>query len=301
VVKLGEGSVVRFRAAVRLPGTNFDGTLDADDKVYLLATSNCGLTWDTLKVFTDTTQPALTASLDLQEVSLAAYDNQEVRIAFVAKDGVRADFVSDFLLDDVKLVSTASLTDIGVLNLLSPGSAMIVGNANLVKVRLKNFGNTVISAQALLTVSVGENNYSAYLLDPIPVAGVQDVLLGEYNPTEEGSVLACAYIQLLPEGDVQSLNDTLCTLISITENQGLLTESPVYAFPVPSGRDLFVRSGKARAENLFITNLAGNKLSLSFREEKPGLFYLNMESLPSGMYFLFGAELGAAPIKVVKQ
>ena len=301
VVKLGEGSVIRFRAAVRLPGTNFDGVLDADDKVYLLATSNCGLSWDTLKVFTDTTQPALTAALDLQEVSLAAYDNQEIRFAFVAKDGVRADYVSDFLLDDVKMVSTASLTDIGVLNLLSPGSAMIVGNANLVKVRLKNFGNTVISAQALLTASVGENNYSTYLLDPIPVGGIQDVLLGEYNPIEEGSVLACAYIQLLPEGDVQSLNDTLCTLISVTENQGLLTESPVYAFPVPSGRDLFVRSGHARAENLFITNLAGSRLSLSFREDKPGLFYLNMESLPSGMYFLFGAEPGAAPIKVVKQ
>jgi hypothetical protein len=302
VVKLGEGSVVRFRAAVRLPGTNLDGTLDSDDKIMVLATSNCGQTWDTLKIFTDTTQPALTAALDPLEVSLSAYDNQEVRIAFYATDGVRADLVSDFLLDDVKLVSTASLTDIGVLNLLSPGAEMVVGNPNLVKVRIKNFGNTLISSQALLMASVGESNYSIYLEESIPVGGIRDVLLGEYIPEEEGTVIACAYIQLLPEGDVEALNDTLCTQITITSSEGNILENPVYAFPVPARRDLFVRTSLiATSDELILTNTAGIRLPLSFRKEKEGLYYLNMESLPAGMYFLFGADKSRTPLKLVKE
>ena len=299
VVKLGEGSVVRFRAAVRLPGTNFDGSLDVDDKIYVLATTNCGQSWDTLKVFTDTTQPALTAALDPQEVSLAAYDNQEVRIAFYAVDGVRADMVSDFLLDDVKLVSTASLTDIGVLNLLSPGSEMILGNPNLVKVRLKNYGNTVISSQALLLASVGESNYSTYLADPLPVGAIRDVILGEYNPVEEGSLIACAYIQLLPEGDVQSLNDTLCTQITVTGNQGQLSARPVYAFPVPARSNLFVRSRALSPSDLFLCTLTGKRLPLIFRREDDGLFVADVSGLPAGMYYLRGA--GERPLQVVKE
>ena len=299
VVKLGEGSVVRFRAAVRIPGTNLDGTLDADDKIYVLATSNCGQSWDTLKVFTDSTQPALTAALDPLEVSLSAYDNQEVRIAFYATDGIRADFVSDFLLDDVKLVSTASLTDIGVLNLLSPTSQMIVGNPNLVKIRLKNFGNTLISSQALVTAFVGENNYSTFLEESIPAGAVRDVLLGEYIPQDEGSVLACATIQLLPEGDTESLNDTLCTLITVTSSEGLISEMPVYAFPVPTGKDLFVRCLAEAPGNISLRNMAGQRISLPFRHQSDGLFYADISSLPSGMYYLIGA--GDKPIKVVKQ
>jgi hypothetical protein len=301
VVKLGEGSVVRFRAAVRIPGTNLDGTLDSDDKIYVLATTNCGQSWDTLKVYTDSTQPALTAALDLQEVSLSSYDNQEIRIAFYATDGIRSDYVSDFLLDDVRLVSTASLTDIGVLNLLSPGTQMIVGSPNLVKIRLKNFGNTLITSQALLMASVGENNYSTFLEESIPAGSVKDVVLGEYIPQEEGPVLACATIQLLPGGDVESLNDTLCTLITVTSSDGLIPEIPAYAFPLPTAGDLFVRTASGPVEDLYLSTLTGGRISLPFREEKPGLFYVSLESLPSGMYLLFGAGRDGIPLKVIKK
>lgn len=281
-VRLGGAPQVTFKAGLRLPGTNTTGQLDIDDFIYVMATADCGQTWDTVFAITDTIQPALTAALQTYTVNLSAYENQEIRLGFHATDGNRIQFSSDFLLDDVRITSTAAFTDMGIVQLLNPGSQLVSGVTYPLRIRVKNFGNSVVN-EGVIFAFIGETNFSASVVGPIAPGASKDVDINDYTPSEEGPLTGTIIIQT--QSDVEANNDTLRLGWNVlTGNTPAVKGSAVRVYPVPASEIITVKVDTDEFSSCEILNLVGQAQNVSVLEKEKQFMVLNIRQLPPGLY-----------------
>jgi hypothetical protein len=299
VLKLGNSSKLRFKAARRIPNTNLDIGFYNDDKVHIKATSDCGQSWTTIKIYTDTNQTALSASFSLQEIDLSAFDNQEVNLAFFAEDGVRADSIVDFLLDDISVYSVASITDVGVVQFLNFGPEIALGVPNPIQIRLKNYGNIPIPGLSLIKVKVGTNSFAAYVPNPVAPGTSADISLGEYTPFEEGTITACAFLKLLPGGDFESANDTICQQIVIIGADPILEAPSFTAFPNPVHDMLIVRSEQPAEmfHKMHLVNMFGQRISIDALILENNELKFDLSLVPKGVYYLMPEKVSGSNLR----
>jgi hypothetical protein len=86
-IRIGAAAFLNFRAGLFSVNGTGSAEFDVDDSVTVMISQNCGQNWVKLFKLGKLTQPALSASMQLYSISLAAYANKEIRIAFRARDG----------------------------------------------------------------------------------------------------------------------------------------------------------------------------------------------------------------------
>ena len=288
VLKLGNGTKLRFKAARRIPNTNLDIGFYNDDKVHIKATSDCGQSWTSVRIYTDTNQAALSASFTLQEVDLSAFDNQEVNLAFFAEDGVRADSIVDFLLDDISVYSVASITDVGVVQFVSFGPELVVGVPSPIRIQLKNYGNVPIPGLSLIKAKIGANSFAAYVPNPVAPGASADILLGDFVPVQEGEITACAYLKLLPGGDFEASNDTICQPVLVIGTDPLLTTPAFSVFPNPVQDFVTVQSTipTDHFRTMTLVNMFGQRIMIKATSHEDNQVQFDLRNVPTGVYYL---------------
>jgi hypothetical protein len=110
VVSPVAASNLKFKMAVTIRNFGFPATsgMGSDDSVNVMVSTNCGVSWTRLRVFTAASN--LTNALQEFTVPLGAFAGQPIRIGFFATEGVIDDTQDfDFHLDDVFVSISTSI------------------------------------------------------------------------------------------------------------------------------------------------------------------------------------------------
>ncbi len=87
------------------------GMLNTDDSVIVKISTDCGLSWSNLKIYSAATVSGISNSFISENISLAPYVGQNVIIAFYATEGVTNDAPDyDFHLDDINIQDVPACT-----------------------------------------------------------------------------------------------------------------------------------------------------------------------------------------------
>ncbi len=117
--------------------------MGSDDKVQVMVSTDCGLTWTAVKTFTaaDNLPNALTP----QTINLGAYNGQTIIVAFYATDGPIDDAEDyDFHIDNVQIVEGSAI-DMGATALVSPVLNACYTSTENVTVTIRNYGVSTIN------------------------------------------------------------------------------------------------------------------------------------------------------------
>lgn len=297
-VRVGGAPLLSFRAALRFPGTNNQAEFFSDDKIRVMVTTNCGDSWTEVFVLNDTLVPVLTPALQSFQISLLQFENQEIRFAFLANDGSRADLISEFLLDDIRLVSTGAFTDLSPTEFVSPTSTLVFGQSNPVRVRLKNLGTNPIS-NALLTASIADNNYSSFITTTILPGAQRDIYLGDFTPSTLGLIEGMAIVSTA--GDAEPLNDTLKVQWLVVSNKEGITgfeDLVVYPNPVKDKLNILLPAEKSESAEFQLFDLRGKELELFPLIRDDQRYVADFHNVNKGVYFL-RVTMGAS-IKTIR-
>ena len=132
------GKVLRFKIAVTNSFSTEPDSMGSDDSLIVKVTTDCGQTWQNIKSITKVNYPE--NQLEVQSVSLAAFTNQTLRIAFYATDGLVDDEQDyDVHIDDIELIDV-SPNDLGITAFLLPPLNCGLPPSLPVKVKVGNLG-----------------------------------------------------------------------------------------------------------------------------------------------------------------
>lgn len=197
---------ISFDAAV----TNFGSTtvgdvMGSDDKVRVMVSTDCGLTYS--PVFTVSATNNLGITFTNFNVNLGSYAGQNIIVAFLAQDGPVDDIEDyDFHLDNINLFN-ASPTDAGVSAVVSPSTGCFTA-AEPVVVNVTNFGTAAI-ANFPVTVWVSgaatQTLTGMYVPSLAPSASA-NFTVGTLNMAAAGSYTLKGFTSL--PGDLNNNNDT---------------------------------------------------------------------------------------------
>jgi len=198
-----ENTVLRFKAAVEtLPG--YDPGMGADDKLALMVSTNCGLSWE--QAFAIGASNAPGAGLQEFAASLAAYAGSTVRLALYATTGnVPDDQQYYFHIDDLRFYDQFAI-DAGVSELLAPRNVCAFEPDASVVVRVANHGQQAIGGFPLRLTHNGQEYVETFeqslapgqwadytfaqrldmTLAPENRIGCQAQLQGDQNPGNDG-------------------------------------------------------------------------------------------------------------------
>lgn len=216
-------TVVSYDVAITQFGSTNSGTLGSDDALHVLATTDCGGSWDTLQTFdaTSTVNPAGQNEI----VSLAAYAGQDVRIAFYATEGPVDDPVdNDVFLDNIQIFSVPDF-DLRVATLEGPDPGCLISGADSIFATVINNGIQPIdfsqdSATFTLTVS-----------GPLPQTLTQSFTTGTSNP---GDTIDLLFLVDFSQGGLYNL-ELLSTLapdsLPTNDTLDIGVESGAYTAP----------------------------------------------------------------------
>lgn len=147
-IRVNNGNFLRFKAGQFSVGGTGTAQFDIDDSITVMVSTNCGQTWKKIFKIGNNMVPAITNNMQEYSVSLEAYANQEIRIGFRARDGVRQDFVSDIHINNVEISSTLT-QDGGPLEFTCnppvSGNVFLQDSTYNVFVKVSNFGTQPIS------------------------------------------------------------------------------------------------------------------------------------------------------------
>ncbi len=286
-VKLGGDPKLKFRAALRDSGNNNPSLFD-DDRIYVMVSNNCGESWNPVFVFADSVNPAVSNLFQNYTIGLPAFENQEVIIAFLARDFAFAQYISEFFLDDIQVISAAQVVDMGPVALISPPASLIAGTSYPVIARLKNYGNIPV-ADAFLFASIAEENFSSFIPGPLAPGASTDVYLGEFTAPVSGPLSGMVYTS--QSLDLLFNNDTISVFWdNITGSRAVFSggDTAVQIYPNPARDRIFYRlsSRNAEAESFSVLNALGRNIPLQIQQIGPGLFLANVTGLPKGIYHL---------------
>ncbi len=186
--------------------------LSAGDTIFVLATSNCGLTRDTLLRIHSGNQYNSDSFKTIQPAYLGAYAGGVLRIAMVVRHGSAAS-TAYFQWDNFR-ISDMTLYNAGVLWLEPTSNFLCVGGSVPVKAVLTNLGGIAASN---FPVRVTLNGALAinYTYNKVLGTGKTDtVSLGSLTPATVGTHTIKVYTAL--SGDTTNANDSLATAILTT-------------------------------------------------------------------------------------
>lgn len=200
------GSAVRFKLAVTNLGTVAPDAMGSDDSLVVKITTDCGQSWTRIRAFTvaDNLSNVLTAYM----VSLDSFVGQNIRIGFLATEGV-IDNPQDYNLHlDAIEVYVPSPNDLSLTSIVLPDAACGAGSSLVLKVRVSNNGN---DTQSSIPVSYSLNGQA-----PVSETFTQTLVSGqvaEFSFTNSillptvGSYQISAWTSL--PGDQNTQNDSI--------------------------------------------------------------------------------------------
>lgn len=201
-------TVLKFDAAVTdWNSTSAPDVMGSDDKLRVMVSTDCGITFS--PIFDITKSNNLPPTLTPFTVSLGAYANQEIIVAFFATDGTVDDPEDyDLHIDNINIYNAPNI-DIQLTSVISPASNLSCFGNETVKVIVTNNGSqpasnftvgAILSGAATGTLSFNyTNTLAAFASDT--------VTLGTFNMSLPGTYTITSYVNIT--GDAVSTNDTL--------------------------------------------------------------------------------------------
>lgn len=215
-------SWLRFKAAVTdFASTTSSDAMGSDDKVRVMISTDCGITW--VPVYTIDASTPLTTSLSQFDINLSAYNGQNIVAAFYATDGPVDDSNDyDFHIDDINIVNAIGL-DIGATALAAPAAPACYGNNETVTVTIKNYGVSTAD------FSVNNANVNVNVTGPNPQTLTTTITSGTltvgatmnvqvatgYNMSAAGTYTFNANTSV-PAGDYDPANDAMTAVTRTT-------------------------------------------------------------------------------------
>jgi hypothetical protein len=146
------GKALRFKLALTNSATAEADEMGNDDSLIVKISSDCGQTWQNLKVFTKANQ--ISNQFSTKVISLAAFTGQTLRIAFYATSGSLWDTQDyDLHIDQVELIDVVP-NDLGITAFVLPSLDCGFIGSLPIKVNVGNLGTAV---QSGFTVSYSVN------------------------------------------------------------------------------------------------------------------------------------------------
>ncbi|MFN6037931.1 MAG: proprotein convertase P-domain-containing protein, partial [Bacteroidota bacterium] len=216
----GINSVLTFKSAITQisSATNSPASMGSDDKLYVMISIDCGLTYQKLdSIYSGS---GLGNSLTQFTIPLGAYNGQPVIVGFFATDGSVIDLGGcDVHLDDIN-ISNVTTFDFSVNQLTAPLFQTCFSNNQNIVVNLKNTGSIPIdfsSENSVLHVEISGPVLQSYNLN-LNSGIITPGSMQSYTVTSNGNfVNAGAYYLTsyltIPSGDINALNDTLKQVI----------------------------------------------------------------------------------------
>lgn len=156
------GKALRFKLALTNWASTQADEMGVDDSLIVKISSDCGQNWQNLKSFTKANQ--IENQFSTQDVSLATFTGQTLRIAFYATGGTQWDTQDyDLHVDQVELIDV-SPNDLGITAFLLPPLNCGLPDSLPVKVKIGNLGS---APQSGFTVSYSLNGGTPHT-EPFP-------------------------------------------------------------------------------------------------------------------------------------
>ncbi|MEL6132307.1 MAG: hypothetical protein AAFR59_02965, partial [Bacteroidota bacterium] len=189
-------------------------TLDPDDTVSVIVSTDCGVTYTSVRSYTAASVISATGQTDT--VDLSVYAGQQIIVGFLADDGTTSGTQDvDFFIDNINIIQQLP-TDMGVSAVLSPVDDDCYGPAELVSVEVTNFGTQTIDFSVNATgvffqvAGPNANTYSTILNSGTLASGATQVV--DITPAGDFSLAGLnqvtAYTQVLSGADPGGFNDT---------------------------------------------------------------------------------------------
>lgn len=288
-IKLSSSNFLRFNAGQFSVGSTGSSVFDIDDSLTVMISTNCGTSWSRLYVMAKNTTPALTNSMQQVSVSLNAFANQEVRIAFRAGDGTRKDDSSDVYINKIEINSTLT-QDAGPIQILFDPTlstnVFLQDTTYAVSVRVNNFGTEPVANVGVGVRFAGGFTLTQTIAGPIASGQAETVALGNFTPTQLGTnLVAKAYSSIT--GDQAISNDTLFLTYIVatpTATDPLDKAGKISVYPNPASNFVWINGltpGQSYTFQLFdvLGKEMVNQAISGTSSEK-----LNLPVLPKGVY-----------------
>ncbi|SFC64892.1 CARDB protein, partial [Flexibacter flexilis DSM 6793] len=200
--------------------TSQTSVMGSDDSLNVKITTDCGTTWKTIYSITAANAPT---ALTLTEytIPLATYAGQDIRVAFVATEGVVNDPEDYWIsLDDIQIV-TLFPNNVGLTKLVSPTGNCGLSAATPITVNIRNFGT---SAQTNIPVQYTINGGTPVTATYTGNLASGATTLFTFPTTADLSVPSTYNIQAktLLANDADVTNDTASSTVTRVAPQALL-------------------------------------------------------------------------------
>lgn len=199
------GDSLFFKAAITGYNSTTTSNMGSDDSVKVLISTDCGTSWSPVMVFTSSNAPGNT--MGEHKVSLAAYNGNDVYIAFYGQDGPVNDLEDyDFHITDI-FIGTPPTNDAGVMAILNPVSGSCGSGTTEVKVVVRNNGVAPLSNVGITAkISGSATTTLNTTVGSIGVGVTDTVVVGTFNTLAGGTYNITAYNT--QSGDQDNSNDT---------------------------------------------------------------------------------------------
>ena len=219
-IRINTGNFLRFKAGQFSVGGTAPAQFDIDDSISVMVSTNCGTTWKKIFKIGANMVPAITNNMQEYAISLADYANQEIRIGFRARDGIRIDFTSDIHINNIEISSTLA-QDAGPLEFTCnppvAGNIFLQDSTYNVFVKVSNFGTQPIS-NVPVSVKFGNGTLLNNVFTNTIAPGQSfSGLVGTFTPTAL-ALNAKAKIYTSMGGDQAIANDTLLLTYTVISN-----------------------------------------------------------------------------------
>ena len=196
--------------------------MDADDEFSVKISTDCGVTWTTIKTYNSTTPISNTGQSET--VDLSTYSGQTCRVGFYASEGTISGTNTDLFIDDLKF-DVFQDPDFGVTAVTAPvpGSTFCGTASQPVSVTIKNYGCapiTTIPVTVTVTGAVSQTVSGTYTGVAIAHNQTATFTVGNLNMTTGGTYNFSAATTY--SGDLVAGNNTTTATFS-TVNPGPLT------------------------------------------------------------------------------
>jgi PKD repeat protein len=190
------------------------GTLGVDDKLQILVTADCGLSYTLVREYDNN---SVISNLGQQEfVNLSGFSGQEIRVAFYATEGLIDDPISvDLFLDNI-LIDAGAAKNANMLARLSPTTESCGDSLTMGEFEIQNLGvDTMVNLPLLITIDGpnGQVLFNDIFPGPLALGETGIHMFGPFD-TYEGGTYIIEGIALLV-GDTLNANDTLLDTLNI--------------------------------------------------------------------------------------
>lgn len=220
-MRAASNTLLTFDAAVTEPFSLTRDTLGPDDRLDVMISTNCGLSYFKIDSFDIT--DGWNQNLQNEVISLAQFNGQDIIVGLRAYSGASADGDCDLHLDNIMLFNS-SAADLELKQILNPLSANCFISTSLAQVNIANVGFVDVNfANTPLILSMRTSGSQALLISDTITTGslaqgnnMNFTFSDALNLTVPGQYFVDAFLAL-SGGDVNVDNDTNSILI-ISQN-----------------------------------------------------------------------------------